>query len=80
MKDKREELFKMVQKDDESLEEFVEIIMYNVLKSGHTTIGRDVFKISLLCGIREDCLDMFNLLWKGYISKETFDHIVYLCR
>ena len=29
-KDKREELFKMVQKDDESLEDFVERIMYNV--------------------------------------------------
>ena len=29
-KDKREELFKMVQKDDESLEDFVERILYNV--------------------------------------------------
>ena len=35
----------MVQKDDESLEDFVERILYNVQISGHTTIGRDVLKI-----------------------------------
>ena len=29
-KDKREELFKMVQKDEESLEGFVERLLYNV--------------------------------------------------
>ena len=29
-KDKREELFKMVQKDDDILEDFVERILYNV--------------------------------------------------
>ena len=32
-KDKREELFKMVQKDDESLEDFVERILYNVQRA-----------------------------------------------
>ena len=69
----------MVQKYDESLEEFVEIIMYNVLKSGHTTIGRDVLKIILLDGIREYFLDMLNLLGKGDISREPFNHIVNLC-
>ena len=32
-KDKREELFKMVQKEDESLENFVERILYNVQRA-----------------------------------------------
>ena len=80
MKDKREELFKMVQKYDEGLEDFVERILYNVQRSGHTNIGRDVLKIILLCGIRKDYLDMINLLGKGDISKEPFNHIVDLCR
>ena len=70
----------MVQKDDESLEDFVERLLYNVHRSGHTTIGRDVLRIILLCGIREDCLNMLNLLGKGDISKEPFDNIVDLCR
>ena len=75
MKDKIEELFKMVQKDDENLEDFVEMLLYNVQRSGHTTIGRDVLKIILLWGIREGCLYMLNMLGKGDISKEPFDHI-----
>ena len=79
-KDKREELFKMVRKDDESLEDFVERLLYNVQRLGHTNIGRDALKIILLRGIREHCLDMLNLLGKGDISKESFDHIVDLCR
>ena len=33
-KDKREELFKMVQRDDESLKYFVERILYNVQRAG----------------------------------------------
>ena len=79
-KDKREDLFKMMQKDDENLEDFVDILLYNVQRSGHTDIGRDVLKIILLRGIIEDCLDMLNLLGKRDISKESFDHIVDLCR
>ena len=30
--------------------------------------------------IRDDCLDMLNLLGKGDISKESFEKIVELCK
>ena len=79
-KDKREELFKMVQHDDESLDDFVERLLYNVQRLGHTTIRRDVLKIIMLRGIREDFLDMLNLLGKGDISKKPVVHIVESCR
>ena len=46
-KDKREELFKMVQKEDESLEDFVERLLYNVQTAGKTNMGLDVLKIIL---------------------------------
>ena len=75
-KDKREELFKMVQRDDEILEYFVERILYNVQRAGQTNMGLDVLKIILLRGIRDDCLDMLNLLGKGDISKESFENII----
>ena len=78
IKDKREELFKMVQRDDESLEDFVERILYNVQRARQTNMGLDVLKIILLCGIRNDCLDMLNLLGKGDISKESFEKIIEL--
>ena len=70
----------MVEKDDESLKDFVERLLYNVQRLGKTTIGRDVLKIILLWGIREYCLDMLNMLGKGDISEKYIDHNVYLCR
>ena len=79
-KDKREELFKMVQRDDESLEYFVERILYNVPRVGQTNMGLYVLKIILLCGSKDDCLDMLNLLGKGDISKESFEKIIELCK
>ena len=79
-KDKREELFKMVEKENESLEDFVERILYNVQRAGQMNMGLDVLKLILLRGIRDDCLDMLNLLRKGDISKESFGKIVELCK
>ena len=43
-------------------------------------MGLDVLKIILLHGIRDDFLDMLNLLGKGDISKESFEKIVELCK
>ena len=70
----------MVQKDEESLEDFIERLMYNVHKVEQTTMGLDVLKIILVQGIREDFLGMLNLLGKGDISKESFEKIVELCK
>ena len=75
-KDKREESFKMVQRDEESLEDFVERILYNVYRVGQTNMGLYVLKIILLRGIREEFLGMLNLLGKEDISKESFAKIV----
>ena len=79
-KDKREELFKMMQKEEESMEDFVERLLYNIQRVGQTDMGKDVLKIILLHVIREDWLDMLNLLGKGDISKESFEETVDLCR
>lgn len=39
---------------------------------------KDILKIILLKGVRDDCLDMLNMLGKGDISKESYDEIVNL--
>ena len=70
----------MVEKDEESLEYFVERILYNVQRVIHTTMGLYVLKIILLHGIREYFLGMLNLLGKGHISKEPFENIIELCK
>ena len=43
-------------------------------------MGLDVLKITLIHGIRDDFLDMLNLLGKGDISKESFEKIMELCK
>ena len=79
-REKREELFKMVQKEDENLEDFVERLHYNLQRSDHPDMSKDILKSILLKGVRDDCLDMLNMLGKGDISKESYDEIVNLCK
>eukprot|EP00253_Pinus_taeda_P020212 PITA_20212 len=78
-RERKEELFKMVQKEDENLEDFVERLQYNLQRSDHPTMSKDILKTILLKGVRDDCLDMLNMLGKGDISKEPFDDIINLC-
>eukprot|EP00253_Pinus_taeda_P035700 PITA_35700 len=78
-RERKEEMFKMVQKEDESLEDFVERLQYNLQRSDHPTMSKDILKTILWKGVRDDCLDMLNMLGKGDISKEPFEEIVNLC-
>jgi hypothetical protein len=66
----------MSQKEDETLEDFVERLQYNLQRSGHPDVSKDILKAILLKGVREDCLDMLNMLGKGDISKESYEDIV----
>ena len=43
-------------------------------------MGLDLLKIILLHQVRDDFLDMLNLLGKGHISKDPFEKIVELCK
>jgi hypothetical protein len=79
-REKREELFRMIQKEDENLEDFVERLQYNLQRSSHPDVSKDILKTILLKGVRDDCLDMLNMLGKGDISKESYDEIINLCK
>jgi hypothetical protein len=77
-REKKEELFKMMQKEDENLDDFVERLQYNLQRSSHPNVGKDILKTILLKGVRDDSLDMLNMLGKGDMSKESYDEIVNL--
>ena len=70
----------MMQKEDENLEDFVERLQYNLQRSSHPNVSKDILKTILLKGVRDDCLDMLNILGKGDISKESYDEIINLCK
>lgn len=50
-RERKEELFKMVQKEDESLEDFVERLQYNLQRSDHPSMSKDIPKTILLKGV-----------------------------
>jgi len=70
----------MVQKEGENLEDFVERLQYNLQRSEHPNVSKDILKTILLKGVRDDFLDMLNMLGKRDISKESYDEIVNLCK
>jgi hypothetical protein len=59
---------------------FVERLQYNLQSSGHPNVNKDIMKTIFLKGVRDDCLDMLNMLGKGYISNESYDDIVNICK
>lgn len=51
---RKEELLKMSQKEDGSLEDFMERLEYNVQRSGYPYLDPDILKTMLLRGIRDE--------------------------
>ena len=72
-REKKDELFNMAQKSDESLEDYIERLQYNIQRSDHPDISKEIRKTILLRGLRDDCLNMLNMLAKGDISNESYD-------
>ena len=70
----------MNQKEEESLEDFVERMEYNVQRSRNPDLDLDILKTILLRGIKDEHLDKLNLMGKGDISKERYQDILTLCR
>jgi len=78
-KNLREEIFRMSQKEEESLEDYVERFHYNVQRYKHSDLDPEILKTIFIRGMRDHCLDTLNLLGKGDISQESFDEIINLC-
>jgi hypothetical protein len=70
----------MIQKEDENLEDFVERLQYNLQRSSQPDVSKDILKTILLKGVKDEYLDILNMLGKGDISKESYDEIVNLCK
>lgn len=74
-----EEVFRMTQKEDESLEDYVERFHYNFQRSKHSDLDHDILKTIFIRGMRDYYLDTLNLLGKGDIPQEPFSKIIKLC-
>lgn len=64
----KDEVFKMIQKEDENLKYFVEIFAYNVKRVEMNNLDEETLKTLLLKSIRDEWIDILNLMGKGDIS------------
>ena len=78
-KDSKDDIFRMNQQEDESLEEYLERFTYNLQKLKHRSMILDLIRTIFLRGIREEYLDDLNLMDKGDISTLPFEEIAELC-
>ena len=65
----KEEVFKMMQKEDENLEDLLERFNYNIKKAKMENLDQDTLKALLLKTIRDDWIDILNMMGKGDISQ-----------
>ena len=76
----KDDIFKMSQQEDESLEEYLERFLYNLQKSKYTSLTSNIIKTIFLKGIQDEYFDALNVMGKGYVSYSPFDEIIELCQ
>jgi hypothetical protein len=78
--DSKEDIFRMAQQEDESLEDYLERFLYNLQKSKHSSLNFDIIRTIFLKGIHDEYIDILNLMGSGDISSLPFEQISEMCR
>ena len=78
-KDSKDDIFKMQQQEDESLEEYLKIFLYNYKKSKQR-LNDNTVRTIFLKGIRDEYIDVLNLMGTRDVSRLTFEEISNLCK
>lgn len=69
---RRDHIFKISQKEDETLEDYVEIFQFSLKKNPQNKLSEESLKLVFLRGVNEDCMDALNLIGQGDISQILF--------
>ena len=77
----KDEIFQMVAKPNETLEEYVERFQYNLQRYPYASLALpdNVLKIALIRGTKEQWIETLNIMGKGDIYQENFADIIDLC-
>ena len=79
-RDSRNDIFKIQQHEDESLEDYLERFVYLLHKSKYKEIKGEALKTLFLKGVLEEYIDVLNLMLSGDIYQKSFEQISDLCR
>jgi len=68
-----------MQKEDENLEDFIQIFSYNVKRFKMYNLDEETLKALLLNSIKDERIDLISFMGKGDISLLSFGYIFELC-
>lgn len=77
--DAKNDIFKMQQMEEETLEDYLEIFPYNYQKYKQR-LNDNTMKTIFIKGIQDEYIDILNLMGSGDISLLPFDDIGILCQ
>ena len=79
-RDSQNDIFKMQQHEEESLEDFLECFCFVLQKSKYNTLQEDAVRTLFLKGILEEYVEILNLMAWGDVSHKSFEEITEVCR
>jgi len=75
----KDEIFQMVAKPSETLEEYVERFQYNLQRSPYVNLPDNVLKTMMIKGMKDQWIETLSIMGKGDIYQEYYANIIDLC-
>jgi hypothetical protein len=79
-RDVRNDIFKMQQFEEESLEDYLERFLYNYKKTKQFSLDTTTVRTVFLKGVRDYSIDVINLMSSGYVYQNPFADIAEYCK
>lgn len=79
-RDLKEEIFIINRKGDDILEDLIESFMYNVKRGKLRHLGSDTLKTLLLRIVRDEWIDIVDLMSRGDVYQLSFKEICEICK
>jgi hypothetical protein len=74
-RDARNDIFKMQQSKEESLEDYLERFLHKHQNTKQFSLDTTTVRTIFLKGIRDDCIEVLNLMSSGYVYQNLFPDI-----
>ena len=76
---RRDDIFRMSKKEDETLEDYVSLFLYALQKNPQHVLTEDSQKLVFLRGVKEDCLEALDLMDGGDVYQSSWDDLKKIC-
>jgi len=76
----REDIFKMTQKEEENLQDYLENFLYNIQRYKQHKLEPETIRTIFLRGLLDESINLLNLMGSGDVSRLSFEKIYDLCR